>query len=308
MTIDLTVEQTAALDQWRDLLDQLDQAWAALVSQSRALPPSTSPVAKEDRWVVTHRPGWRTYDASNTGRDAALLVATATLSLAGLRSLVASGTVVATLWSPARTVVEHAAQAGWLLDHGISAEGRVARRWILKLANSHRARWTVKAMRAGRAHENHAKKTRAAMEKELLDRFPTATNLKWNLKDDPDGPPWEVAGQHVPGLGKLVRAFTDTHGFHKAHGIYDMLSLYSHPNLDVAGARAFQRIEHEDEGFAQFLPRVDIGHVNGVLRLATLCFYRAASAVASYFGMDATELDAWYDTLEVDSPLTGQST
>jgi hypothetical protein len=40
----------------------------------------------------------------------------------------------------ARHVVEYAGQAGWLLDSGIKVDQRVARRWLLKLANVHRYR------------------------------------------------------------------------------------------------------------------------------------------------------------------------
>jgi len=293
--VDLTDEQAAELDRWCDLLDRLCLAWTSTAGHLRTLPPSTSAAFREDALVATHRPGWETNDASNTGRDAAALVDAAACHLRGLRSLTRDRAVVLTLWPLARHVAEYAAQAGWLLDPEITVEQRVARRWLMKLTNVHRYRQTVASINASTPTVKIARNLRAQAEHDLLRRFPDAGDLNWKLENHPQGPPWTLAGQHVPGLGQMVRGFIKIHGFQQGHGMYDMLSLQSHPNLDVVVASLLEPVQHE--GFVQVGYRVDIPQTTRVLRVAALMFYRAAMAVVSYFALDPAELNAWYGSL-----------
>ncbi|GAB3002741.1 hypothetical protein [Saccharothrix stipae] len=298
-------EQYAELDRWCELLAQLCAAWGSTAEQGRTTPPQTSPASREDVLLTARHADWQAHDASNTGRDAAVLTDAAAQHLLGLRSLAVDRAVTLPLWPLARHVAEYAAQAGWLLAPDITADQRVARRWLLKLVNFHRYRQTLGSMTATKKDLRTAKNLRAQVEQELRHRFPDAGDLGWTLEQHPNGPPWNIAGQHVPSLGELVRAFVKVHGFHQARGIYDMLSLQSHPNLDVVVARHVERVVHED--FVQYTFRIDVPQAIRVLRTAALLFYRAAMVVTSYFELDPARLNAWYDSLPGRPGRTGRA-
>jgi hypothetical protein len=286
--------QAAEVDRWCALLDQLCMAWTSTAMQGRTMPPSTSPAFREDALLATNPRRWDAHDASNAGRDALALTALAVEQLHTLRTVAMDRPLVLTLSPPARHVAEYISQAGWLLDPGIKVDERIARRLLLRLAGLHRYRQTLVSMDVSEADLKAVKSAREEAKEQVLCRFPDAGELGWSLGDHPEGPPWEVAGQRVPTLGGMVRHFAKVHGLQQARGVYDMLSLQSHPNLVVA-ASAIETVRHED--FVQFVCRIDLPQAARVLRLAALMFYRVAMAVTSYFEWDPAELNAWHDSL-----------
>lgn len=289
----LTDGQLADLDLWCDVLDRLCAAWSAAGAQN-TVRSENSPAAHEDAAVVAGgAPGWHAYDPYHAGMDAALLTDCAAWNLRALRSLATTRTVVLAPWPHARHVAEYAGQAGWLLDPEIRPDQRVARRWMLKLANLHRTRQTLGSLKALKSEVRKIKQERAEVEDQLRRRFPGVGDLSW--KDLEQGPPWEVAGQRIPGLGELVRGFVKNHGLMQAPGVYDLLSLRSHPNLDMVARTTMTAVERD--GFVQYRYEANVPQMITVMRVAALVFYRAAMAVTSYFALDDARLLDWYDSL-----------
>ncbi|MDT7787234.1 MAG: hypothetical protein QOF58_5653 [Pseudonocardiales bacterium] len=225
--------------------------------------------------------------------DAALLTDAAAWHLRALQSLAATRTVVLAPWPHLRHIAEYAGQAGWLLDTEITVDQRVARRWLLKLANVHRSRQALGSMNASKPEIRKIKEERDRIEQQLRLRFPDVGDLSW--RDLKEGPPWKVVDQQVPGLGDLVRGFVKIHGITQASGLYDLLSLRSHPNLDVVAMTAIRPVVHD--GFVQYTYEADIPQTINVMRVAALVFYRAAMGVTSYFALDTADLHSWYDSL-----------
>jgi hypothetical protein len=122
--------------------------------------------------------------------DAVGLIDAAARHVSGLRSLVADHNLVLTPWPLARAVVEHIAHAGWLLDPEITAEQRVARRWMAKLANAYRYRWFASAVHAANTDVKAIKRGRDQVRAELARRFRTPTSTGPSSRTRTGRPGW----------------------------------------------------------------------------------------------------------------------
>jgi hypothetical protein len=201
----LSSDQLAELHRWCEVLTGIGAAWSATAGQLRDMPALDCPAQREDALLAAAHPNWHPHEAFHAGMDAVGLIDAAARHVSGLRSLVADHNLVLTPWPLARAVVEHIAHAGWLLDPEITAEQRVARRWMAKLANAYRYRWFASAVHAANTDVKAIKRGRDQVQAELARRFPDA-DLDWSLEQDPNGPPWVVAGQRYPGLAAMPRS------------------------------------------------------------------------------------------------------
>ncbi len=260
------------------------------------MPEADCPARREDAYLAARHPGWQPDEAFRAGLDAAGLIDAAARHVSGLRSLVIDNNLALTLWPVTRAVVEHIAHAGWLLDPEVTPEQRVARRWMAVLANACRYRWFLSAVGASKAEVKTAKLARERVRGELLDRFP-GTNLDWSIEDDPNGPPWVVADQSYPGLGKSIRRFGQYAGLHNVAGLYELLSLHTHPNLHAGLVSSVQVVQHDT--FIHFSYVGDVEQTIQLVRLASMYLYRAGAAMCGFFQLDPTELEAWADTAEM---------
>lgn len=288
----ITGEQAAELGRWCSRLERLSEAWVATATQLRQMPTADCQARQEDALIVATHVDWGPHEAFHAGLDAGRLIDAATRHIDALRTLTISGHIALTLYPSLRTAVEHIAHAAWLLDPEITAEQRVARRWMLKLADSYRHRWLTSTVRASNTDMKASKRARDRVRAEVHKRFPDA-DLDWTLEQDPLGPPWEIAGQHYPGLNEAIRRFIAYGGFTRLHGLYDQLSQFTHPNLHTALASATQPVEHD--GFVQFGYKVDADHTIRLLRLAAGVLYRAGAVVYSFFSLDPAPLEGWAD-------------
>lgn len=286
----ITGEQAAELGRWCSLLERLSEAWMATATQLRQMPTADCRARQEDALIVATHGDWGPHEAFNAGLDAVGLIDAATRHVDAVRTLAISGHKALTLCPSLRTALEHIAHAAWLLDPDITAEQRVARRWMLMLANSYRHRWLTSAIRASNTDNRASKRARDQVRAEVHKRFPDA-DLDWKLEQDPLGPPWQIAEQHYPGLNEAIRRFIAYGGFTRVHGLYDQLSQFAHPNLHTALASVLQRVERD--GFVQFGYKVDADHTIWLLRLAAGLLYRAGAVVYSFFSLDPAPLEEW---------------
>lgn len=240
------------------------------------------------------RPGWGRVDCVHAGQDAIALIATAVRYASGLKSLAADDNLVLTHWPLIRAVVEHVAHAGWLLDPGITPEQRVARRWMSRLVSHYRSRWFSSTSGRSKSDIRTVKRERDKIKGELTNRFP-GVDVDWSLDQDPNGPPWVVEEQTYPGLSQSVRRFNEYTGIHGIPDLYGLLSLVAHPTLHTVIARSLVIETHEDHTTFSFSANmVETFHL---LRLAGMYIYRGGMVVGSYFGYDASQLEAWFDTV-----------
>lgn len=288
----VTGAQASELRRWCSLLEQLREAWTATVTQLHQMPPADCRARQEDALIVATHADWEPHEAFHAGLDAIGLIDAAAQHIDALRTLAISGQVTLTLYPPLRTAVEHIAHAAWLLDPDITAEQRVARRWMLKLANSYRHRWLTSAVRASNTADKASKRVRDQVRADVNKRFPDA-DLDWTLEQHPLGPPWQIAEQRYPGLNEAIRRFIAYGGITRLHGLYDQLSQFAHPNLHTALASVLQRVE--GDGFVQFGYKVDADHTIRLLRLAAGLLYRAGAVVYSFFSLDPAPLEGWAD-------------
>ncbi|WP_447002498.1 hypothetical protein ACRAKI_22580 [Saccharothrix isguenensis] len=283
----------AELHQWHDRLTRLEAAWAQTAAQLRVVPPVTCPARREDALLALAHPDWLPNEAFQAGLDAIGLVDAAARHLSGLRTLLTECNLILTTWPPARAVVEHVAHAGWLLDPEITAEQRVARRWMAKLVDAHRHRRLTTALKAPNGRRQAARRNRDQIRDEVARRFP-GINLDWDTGQHPHSPPWEIAGQRYPGLGEATRRFIDYDGMSGAHGLYDLLSLMAHPNR-TAIASVLAPVERD--GYIEYGYRLDHKEAVWPVDLAATFLYRAGMVVCSFFQLDDTALEASADSL-----------
>lgn len=272
------------------LLEQLGRAWRATAIQLREMPPDGSPARREDALLATAHPQWGAHEATNAGLDAIAHVDAAARHLTGVKSLVDTRNLILTPWPAARAVVESVAHAGWLLDPDVSADERVARRWMGRLSDAYRLHRYAKASGHPKSATTKSRKARESVVAELTRRFPGA-DTEWDLGGEPR-PPWTVVGQTFPSLGLSSRRFAEFAGVRGVPGLYDLLSLMAHPNLAVLGS-VLQR--EERDGGVEFTYRVEADEVERLPRLAALFLYRAGMVVSSYFGLDDQALESWAD-------------
>lgn len=176
---------------------------------------------------------------------------------------------------------------------------------MAKLANAYRYRWFASAVHAANTDVKAIKRGRDQVRAELARRFPDA-DLDWSLEQDPNGPPWVVAGQRYPGLAEATRRFTKYGGIHGVPGLYDLLSLIVHPNLHTALASILQAVQHD--GFIQYNYRVDLKQTIRLLLLAAAFLYRAGMVVCSFFQLDPTVLKPGPTTHSPPTAATARST
>lgn len=299
----MSEEESRPLDPWVERLTELVVAWTATGAQLRAI-PDVCQARKEDMWLRVNHSEWGDHEATNAGMDAVALLAASAAHISGLQCLVASENVVLAPWPLVRAVVEHVSVAGWLLDPAADADQRVARRWMNRLAGAYRGRWLAAARGLSRPQIRNAKRAREEVRAELIRRFPDA-NTDWSVDEHPISPPWTVAGQTYPGLSRAAKRFAEYAGLPGAPGLYDLLSLFAHPNFITLGgmARTVPR-----DGWTEYRYEVDPEEVALLLRVASGFLYRGGMVVCSYFGLDATPLETWAnEAFPADSPCTPSS-
>lgn len=277
------------LDSCHDLLAGVLDAWTRTASQLRELPPPESPAGREDAYLVAHHPEWNAHEAVLAGTNAMELIAAAACHINGLKSLLRARTVELAAWPLVRAAVEHISMAGWLLDPNVSAEGRVARRWMLKLADAHRARRFAQIRRAGKADIQQIKQDRDRIRDELVRYFPNSGDMAWPYEDAL--PQWTVAGQTYPTLASACRTFANYAGIHNVPGLYDLLSLLTHPNLHSALMVALDISVHDTWIDKRY--RADPEQTARMTKLTAAILFRAGMTVASYFHLDDQPLRQW---------------
>ncbi|WP_132301885.1 hypothetical protein [Kribbella sp. VKM Ac-2568] len=278
-------------ERWSAVLADVYIAWRTTNVQFAAGPAEGSPASRDDVVLAGLCRECDKPEGTGAGLDAVQMIDAAAQHVLGLRVLVDSRTVALTVWPVARAIAEHVAHAAWLLEPGIAPEARMARRWMARLAGAHRYRWMMAARKATRAQQRGAKETREAIRQQLLLRFPGA-DTEW---DDPaENPGWTIAGETYPTLGKQSRLIENL-GVESLAGVYDVLSLFAHPN-PITLAMLVERNSVGDH--VEFTYRVDTDQWVSVVRGASRLLYAAAHAACGYFALDAGHLEAWYDRCE----------
>ena len=280
-----------SFEAWSDLLGGLYIAWKATNVQFAGLPSEGSPACRDDIQLANTRPEWSHHEGTGAGIDAVQMIDAAAHYVLGLKSFADNRTVVLAPWPVVRAVAEHVAHAAWLLEPGIRPEARMARRWMARLAGAHRYRWMVGARNATKAQTREAKQCRERIRGELLQRFPGA-DTRWTDPSQHPLPPWAIAGETYPSIGLQCRLMEKL-GVATAAGVYDTLSLNSHPN-PVILTMLVDRVENSDGVAVTY--RVDPQQWNSAVRGASTLLYASAHAACGYFALDPRHLDAWYDS------------
>ncbi|MFX0573742.1 hypothetical protein [Nocardia nepalensis] len=285
-------EDTADLfELWSAELGGLYVAWNLTNVQFGAGASAGSPASRDDAALEARSPEPHKPEGTGAGVDAVQMIDAAAQHAKGLKALVDSRAMSLAPWPIARAIVEHVAHAVWLLEPGITPEARMARRWMARVAAAHRLRWMASARRAPSAQVRDAKKLRESLRNELLQRFPGA-EIEWNDPAENPLPPWNIAGEKYPTFGQQTRLLTKF-GAHNVAGLYDALSLSSHPNI-IALTTA---IESTREGnHVRLSYRTDTEAWGSIIRLASSVVYVAACAVCGYFDGQDNHLTDWYDT------------
>jgi hypothetical protein len=232
------------------------------------------------------------YEGTGAGLDAVQMIDAAAQHILALKSLAGNRTPILAPWPITRAIAEHVAHASWLLEPGISAEARMARRWMARLAAAHRYRWMVSARKATNPQQRAAKQVRDRIRDDLLQRFPNA-DTEWNDPATQPQPPWSIADEVFPTFGQQCRLIEKL-GTGSLAGIYDQLSFLTHPN---AIALTMQ-IDRQDNGdFTTITYADDPGHWNSALSTASMLLYTVGCAACAYFSVDTQYMEAWHESL-----------
>ena len=261
--------------------------------QFAGVPSEGSPASRDDALLARARAQWGHHEGTGAGLDAVQMVDAAAQYVLGLKSFADNQTPVLAPWPVVRAVAEHVAHAAWLLEPGIRPEARMARRWMARLAGAHRYRWMAGARNTTKVQERDAKKCREAIRDQLLQRFPGA-DTKWTDPAKYPLPPWTIAGETYPTLGRQCRLIEKL-GVENLAGVYDTLSLNAHPN-PVMLTMLVDRTDNGNDVAVAY--RVAPEQWNSAVRVASLLLYAAAHAACGYFALDTRHLEAWYDRFE----------
>ncbi|MGW6335028.1 hypothetical protein [Nocardia rhamnosiphila] len=278
------------LKRWSRELHELYTAWTLTNVQFAQGARPGSPAAHDDAELATRFPDLPKPEGSSTGIAAVQMIDAAAQHMHALKALMDTRTVALTPWPIARAIAEHVAHAGWLLEPDIAPEARMARLWMARLAGAQRARWLAQARKLPNAKVKEFKKVRDNVRQQVLQRFPD-TELDWS--DPANPPPWVIAGETFPGLGQQVRALS-AHGVDNVAGLYDTLSLFSHPNLMALSA---QSVSTNLGSHVVVRYRADVDDLESLVTGASSLVYLAAQAACDYLGCASDEiLTSWFDT------------
>lgn len=281
------------VERWSAAIGELYLAWVAVNPQFVDPPAAGTPAWRDDVAIAQLRPELTKPEGTGAGIDAAQMIDAAAQHLLALKVLLDNKTLVLAPWPLARAAAEHVAHAAWLLEPGITAEARIARRWMARLAAAYRYRWMVAARKATRAEQTKAKNNREAIRAHLVQRFPDAIT-EWTSPSEEPLPPWTIAGEQYPTLGKQSKLI-EKFGVNGVAGLYDTLSLVSHPNPMTLT----MHVVRNDAG-GRVAYRVDAAQWISIIRGACMLTCAAAYAIGGYFGADTSRLDAWFDEYAAD--------
>ncbi len=271
---------------WSADLGDLYSAWNRTNVQFGAAAKPGSPASRDDAALELNSPEPYKPEGLGAGIDAVQMIDAAAQHLNGLRALVNSRAMALAPWPTARAICEHVAVAVWLLEPGITPKARMARRWMARLAGAQRLRFL--ARNGSKAEKRAAKELRDTAREQLLLRFPDA-DVEWN--DPAESPPWQIAGESYPTFGQQTRLLSKF-GASNVKGLYDTLSLSSHPNV-VTLTMAVEPVDAG--GYLMMKYRTDPDDWNATIRLASDLLYLAANAACDYFHGQTDDLTDWYD-------------
>ncbi|MFV8054622.1 hypothetical protein [Mycobacterium sp. 48b] len=278
---------------WSVTLANLYSAWNATNAQFTHVPLRDSPASRDDEVLAQAGVRCTKYEGTGAGLDAVQMIDAAAQYTLALKSLADNRTPILAPWPIARAIAEHVAYAAWLLEPGISADARMARRWMARLAAAHRYRWMVSARNASRPEQREAKKVRDQIRRDLLQRFPDA-ETEWDDPTEHPHPPWTIAGEVFPTLGHQCRLIEKL-GVDSLSGVYDVLSFLAHPN-SLALTMQIDRQDNGDHTTVTY--RANPEHWNSAMRLASMLLYVVGSTACSYYAVETQLLDEWYDSFE----------
>lgn len=268
-------------------------AWNRTNAQFGAGARAGSPASLDDAALETQSPDPQKPEGTGAGVDAIQMIDAAAQHAKGLKALVDSQAMSLAPWPLARAIVEHIAHAMWLLEPGITPEARMARRWMARVAAAHRLRWMASARRASSAQVRSTKELRESLRYDLRLRFPDA-EIDWNDPAENPLPPWNIAGQTYPTFGQQTRLLAKF-GANNVAGLYDTLSLSSHPNI-ITLSMAIESTQEDDHVRLSY--RTDTEEWGSIVRLASSVVYIAACAVCQYLGGEDDHLKDWSDTYQ----------
>lgn len=276
---------------WSEALGELYLAWSRTNVQFASAPSIGSPAIRDDEVLALLAAGELRRDGTGTGLDAVQMIDAAAQHILALRSLADCQTPNLAPFPVVRAVTEHVAHAVWLLEPGIGAEARMARRWMARLAGAHRYRWMASARRATAAEQREARRVRTKIRDELLLRFPNA-DIAWNDPSAAPLPPWNIAGETYPTFSRQC-SLLEGQGLGRLHGVYDTLSFLTHPN-PVALTMQSDRLDNGT--FTRVTYRANPGQWTSAINLASVLFYVACVAACEYFLVGSPHMDAWRDS------------
>uniref|UniRef100_UPI000593C7E9 hypothetical protein n=1 Tax=Nocardia vinacea TaxID=96468 RepID=UPI000593C7E9 len=132
---------------------------------------------------------------------------------------------------------------------------------------------------------------REGLREQLLQRFPGA-NIEWNDPGAHPLPPWIIAGEKYPTIGQQTRVLTKF-GLNNIAGVYDTLSLSSHPNI-LTLTMAVDRTPVGDH--VELTYRTDTEAWGSIVKLGSTLVHVAALAACGYLGGQQDHLTKWYNT------------
>ncbi len=272
--------------------DSLVVAWRAIGVQAATGPRPGSRAALDAAEISRELPAGINALGHAPGQFAGRMVEAIALLLQSIGTqLRAEPLIPLAVWPLVRAELEHAGRVAWLLEPftGENAASRRAARALLEHASSlQREKYT--AGKHSRSMEKAFKRHRDG----LLDRVKTVfADVHTPLEKIEQVGEWRIGGEEMLGLGKAIDLFVALN-FDKGSGIYDVLSDRSHPSVT---SLALQSTSQEVDGVLSWTYPVDPAVLDFQVRLGCLVLYKSAYALASYYGLDASPLERWADSV-----------
>ncbi|MGV0741019.1 hypothetical protein [Mycolicibacterium sp. XJ870] len=280
----------AEMDEWARHSRSLVAAWFVVGKQAGAAPTS-GPRAQDARGFRNALPMAPVNLAYAPGDSAGVYVDAIAQHVLAIAALFEARQVALSVWPLIRAELEIAGRVGWLLDPGtdsepVTADARVARFSMELLASWCREGFTASKLRQ-KNRKRAAKAERDRQRDALKPVFPEA-HTDWGSPGDETE--WNVRDEPCLTLGRGVEKFAQVH-FNGMHGLYDLLSDYSHPSL----IRLSNQSRRHDDGsvVAVLSYELDRELLEWQVRLGCLILYKAAHLAAGYFALDDSPLEAW---------------
>ena len=288
----MTVTESARrLAEMPGLLRETRSVFRAMANDVESLMPEGS-VRKEDSESGVEGPAgtWDDQPIQITVKAALLYSAAAAEHLGNMGVLVEAGERSLSLEVLARSVMELAMRASWILDASVGVEERGARATLDTLDSIRRIRPAYSRLEGKKGPTSVQLRK---LEKHLREDVVPAFFGEAMLDLDKPSAEWVLGGQRLPSPTIAAEAFGEFVGLGErtGAGMYDYLSAYVHPNLMELILRVNRGALESPELGISFEHQPE--HFDGLISAALAAFYRAFRLIASYHSWDKASFDAW---------------